>query len=112
MHIRKFLSIFLIGLVFAIAGCSSDSTSGISEEDRLPDSDGDGTVDKHEDDIDGDGIVNKDHTDDDGDGIPDATDPTPNGPGGEAPTPGLGPGATPPLPTMVSQGCSHRQIKV
>ena len=27
MHIRKFLSIFLIGLVFAIAGCSSGSSS-------------------------------------------------------------------------------------
>ena len=39
--------------------------------------------------MDGDGIVNKDDTDDDGDGTPDATDPTPNGPGGEAPTPGL-----------------------
>jgi hypothetical protein len=89
MHIRKFLSIFLIGLVFAIAGCSSDSTSGISDEDRLPDTDNDGIVDKNDPDIDGDGIVNKDDTDDDGDGTPDATDPTPNGDGGEAPTPDL-----------------------
>jgi len=89
MHIRKFLSIFLIGLVFAIAGCSSDSTSGISDEDRLPDTDNDGIVDKNDPDIDGDGIVNKDDTDDDGDGTPDATDPTPNGDGDQAPTPGL-----------------------
>ena len=89
MHIRKYLSIFLIGLVFAIAGCSSDSTSGISEEDRLPDTDNDGIVDKNDPDIDGDGSLNKDDTDDDGDGTPDATDPTPNGPGGEAPTPDL-----------------------
>ena len=89
MHIRKYLSIFLIGLVFAIAGCSSDSTSGISEEDRLPDTDNDGIVDKNDHDIDGDGTLNKDDTDDDGDGTPDATDPTPNGPGGEAPTPDL-----------------------
>ena len=112
MHIRKYLSIFLIGLVFAIAGCSPDSTSGISEEDKLPDTDNDGIVDKHDPDIDGDGILNKDDTDIDGDGIsnptpddndgdgipnsddstpnvPDTpTDPTPNGPGGEAPTPG------------------------
>ena len=88
MHIRKYLSIFLIGLVFAIAGCSSDSTSGISDEDRLPDTDNDGIVDKHDPDIDGDGILNKDDADDDGDGTPDTTDPTPNGDGGEAPTPG------------------------
>ena len=89
MHIRKYLSIFLIGFVFAIAGCSSDSSSGISEEDRLPDTDNDGIVDKHDPDIDGDGILNKDDADDDGDGTPDTTDPTPNGDGGEAPTPGL-----------------------
>ena len=113
MHIRKYLSIFLIGLVFAIAGCSPDSTSGISEEDKLPDTDNDGIVDKHDPDIDGDGILNKDDTDIDGDGIsnptpddndgdgipnsddstpnvPDTpTDPTPNGDGGEAPTPDL-----------------------
>ena len=89
MHVRKYLSIFLIGLVFAIAGCSSDSTSGISEEDKLPDTDNDGIVDKNDPDIDGDNILNKDDTDDDGDGTPDATDPTPNGPGGEAPTPDL-----------------------
>ena len=88
MHIRKYLSIFLIGLVFAIAGCSSDSTSGISEEDKLPDTDNDGIVDKNDPDIDGDNILNKDDTDDDGDGTPDADDSTPNGPGGEAPTPG------------------------
>jgi len=89
MHIRKYLSIFLIGSVFVIAGCSSDSSSGISEEDRLPDTDNDGIVDKHDPDIDGDGILNKDDADDDGDGTPDTTDPTPNGDGGEAPTPGL-----------------------
>ena len=89
MHIRKYLSIFLVGFVFVIAGCSSDSSSGISEEDRLPDTDNDGIVDKHDPDIDGDGILNKDDADDDGDGTPDTTDPTPNGDGGEAPTPGL-----------------------
>ena len=88
-HIRKYLSIFLIGLVFAIAGCSSDSSSGISDEDRLPDTDNDGIVDKNDPDIDGDGILNKDDTDTDGDGTPDAIDPEPNGDGGEAPTPGL-----------------------
>ena len=89
MHIRKFLSIFLIGLVFAIAGCSPDSTSGISEEDRLPDSDGDGTVDPHDNDMNGNGTDNEDDPDIDGDDIPNADDSTPNGPGGEAPTPGL-----------------------
>jgi len=90
MHVRKFLSIFLIGLVFAIAGCSGSSSSGgSSDNEQLPDSDGDGIVDPHDNDMDGDGIDNEDDTDDDGDGIPDATDPTPNGDGGEAPTPGL-----------------------
>ena len=94
MHIRKYLSIFLIGLVFAIAGCNSHSTSGISDAERGPDTDGDGIVNEHDgdidgdgkpngndDDIDGDGTLNKDDTDDDGDGTPDATDPTPEGPG-------------------------------
>jgi len=89
MHIRKYLSIFLISLLFAIAGCSPDSTSGISEEDRLPDTDNDNIVDKHDPDMDGDGTLNKDDTDTDGDGTSDATDPTPDGPGGEAPTPDL-----------------------
>ena len=93
MHIRKFLSIFLIGLVFAIAGCSSDSTSGISEEDKLPDTDNDGIVNNHDgdidgdgkpnqndDDIDGDGVTNDQDGDDDGDGIADGGDSTPEGP--------------------------------
>ncbi len=93
MHIRKYLSIFLIGLVFAIAGCSSDSSSGISDEDRLPDTDNDGIVDKHDgdidgdgkpnqndDDIDGDGVTNDKDGDDDGDGIADGGDSTPEGP--------------------------------
>jgi hypothetical protein len=99
MHIRKFLSIFLIGLVFAIAGCNSNSTSGISDAERGSDIDGDGIGDEHDgdidgddipngndDDIDGDGILNKDDTDDDGDGTPDATDPTPEGPGDNSPS--------------------------
>ena len=93
MLIRKYLSIFLIGLVFAIAGCSSDSSSGISDEDRLPDTDNDGIVDNHDgdidgdgkpnqndDDIDGDGVTNDKDGDDDGDGIADGGDSTPEGP--------------------------------
>jgi len=94
MHVRKFLSIFLIGLVFAIAGCNNHSTSGISDAERGPDIDGDGIVNEHDgdidgdgipnendDDIDGDGILNKDDTDDDGDGTDDANDKTAEGPG-------------------------------
>ena len=94
MHIRKYLSIFLIGLVFAIAGCSGSSSSGSSDNELLPDTDNDGIVDNHDgdidgdgkpnqndDDIDGDGVTNDKDGDDDGDGTPDATDPTPEGPG-------------------------------
>ena len=90
MRIRKYLSIFLIGFAFAIAGCTSDSSSGISDEDRLPDTDNDGIVDKHDPDLDGDGLDNNDPAEDDidGDGTPDAIDQTPNGPGGEAPRAG------------------------
>ena len=93
MHIRKYLSIFLIGFVFVIAGCSPDSTSGISEEDKLPDTDNDGIVNNHDgdidgdgkpnqddDDIDGDGVTNDQDGDDDGDGIADSGDSTPEGP--------------------------------
>ena len=94
MHVRKYLSIFLIGLVFAIAGCSSSTDSGIGDLEKSLDTDGDGIANEHDgdidgdgkpnendDDIDGDGILNKDDTDDDGDGTDDANDKTAEGPG-------------------------------
>jgi len=94
MHIRKYLSIFLISLVFAIAGCSSSTDSGIGDLEKSLDTDGDGIANEHDgdmdgdgkpngndDDIDGDGILNKDDTDDDGDGTDDANDKTAEGPG-------------------------------
>ena len=94
MHVRKYLSIFLIGLVFAIAGCSSSTDSGIGDLEKSLDTDGDGIVNEHDgdidgdgipnendDDIDGDGIFNKDDTDDDADGTDDANDKTAEGPG-------------------------------
>ena len=93
MLIRKYLSIFLIGLVFAIAGCSGSSSSGSSDNELLPDTDNDGIVDNHDgdidgdgkpnqndDDIDGDGVTNDKDGDDDGDGIADGGDSTPEGP--------------------------------
>ena len=90
MHLKKYLSIFLIGFAFAVAGCSSsDSSGGISDSDQAPDTDGDGIIDDNDLDIDGDGILNKDDTDIDGDGTPNAGDENPNG----------GPGVTPPTDT-------------
>jgi surface protein len=82
MHIRKYLSIFLVGLVFAIAGCSggSSSSGGSSDADLLPDTDGDGIVDQHDFDIDGDGIDNNIDDDIDGDGTLNKDDSTANGP--------------------------------
>ena len=97
MLIRKYLSILLIGLVFAIAGCSSGgSSSGINEElpdtdgdginnDNDGDIDGDGTSNGEDDDIDGDGKPNDSDHDDDGDGKPDDQDDTPGGPAGPPP---------------------------
>ncbi|MDB4827422.1 hypothetical protein OAI08_11155 [Gammaproteobacteria bacterium] len=89
MHLKKYLSIFLIAFAFAVAGCSSsDSSGGISDNDQAPDTDGDGIINDNDLDIDGDGILNKDDTDIDGDGTPNAGDENPNG----------GPGVTPPNP--------------
>ena len=90
MHLKKYLSIFLIGFAFAVAGCSSsDSSGGISDNDQAPDTDGDGIINDNDLDIDGDGILNKDDTDIDGDGTPNAGDENPNG----------GPNVTPPTDT-------------
>ena len=90
MHLKKYLSIFLIAFAFAVAGCSSsDSSGGISDNDQAPDTDGDGIINDNDLDIDGDGILNKDDTDIDGDGTPNAGDENPNG----------GPGVTPPTDT-------------
>ena len=75
MHIRKYLSIFLIGLVFAIAGCSSGSSSSGLDRDPIEDIDGDGIADIVDPDMDGDGTPNADDSDMDGDGIPNAEDP-------------------------------------
>jgi hypothetical protein len=87
MHLKKYLSVFLIAFAFAVAGCSSsDSSGGISDNDQAPDTDGDGIINDNDLDIDGDGILNKDDTDIDGDGTPNAGDENPNG----------GPGVTPP----------------
>ena len=56
MHIRKYLSIFLIGSVFVIAGCSGSSNSGVNK-DPIEDIDGDGIADIVDPDIDGDGTA-------------------------------------------------------
>ena len=77
MHIRKYLSIFLIGFVFVIAGCSSGSSSSGLDRDPIEDIDGDGIADIVDPDIDGDGIPNADDPDDDNDGVEDSVDPTP-----------------------------------
>ena len=77
MHIRKFLSIFLIGLVFVIAGCSSGSSSSGLDRDPIEDIDGDGVADIVDPDMDGDGIPNAEDPDDDNDGVEDSVDPTP-----------------------------------
>ena len=66
MHIRKYLSISLIGFVFVIAGCSSGSSSSGLDRDPIEDIDGDGIAD----------IVDPDA---DGDGTPDVQDDTPGG---------------------------------
>ncbi len=89
MHIRKYLSIFLIGFVFAIAGCNSGSSSGVDDEtdtdlDGITDNndldiDGDGINNNLDDDIDGDGILNPEDPDMDGDGVKDEDDKTPGG---------------------------------
>ena len=76
MHIRTYLSIFLIGFVFVIAGCSGSSNSGVNK-DPIEDIDGDGIADIVDPDIDGDGIPNADDPDDDNDGVEDSVDPTP-----------------------------------
>ena len=57
MHIRKYLSIFLIGSVFVIAGCSSGSSSSGLDRDPIEDIDGDGIADIVDPDIDGDGTA-------------------------------------------------------
>ena len=80
MHIRKYLSIFLIGFVFVIAGCSGSSNSGVNK-DPIEDIDGDGIADIVDPDIDGDGIPNKDDPDIDGDGEPNGVDPDADGDG-------------------------------
>ena len=77
MHIRKYLSIFLIGFVFVIAGCSSGSSSSGLDRDPIEDIDGDGIADIVDPDIDGDGIPNAQDPDDDNDGVEDSVDPTP-----------------------------------
>ena len=79
MHIRKYLSIFLIGFVFVIAGCSSGSSSSGLDRDPIEDIDGDGIADIVDPDIDGDGEPNGVDPDADGDGTPDAEDDTPGG---------------------------------
>ena len=94
MHVRKFLSIFLVSLVFVIAGCGGGgSSSGIGGDESAPDTDGDGIVNEHDgdidgdgipnqndDDVDGDGVTNDQDGDDDNDGIADDNDSTPEGP--------------------------------
>ena len=77
MHIRKYLSISLIGFVFVIAGCSSGSSSSGLDRDPIEDIDGDGIADIVDTDIDGDGIPNAQDPDDDNDGVEDSVDPTP-----------------------------------
>ncbi len=77
MHIRKYLSIFLIGFVFVIAGCSSGSSSSGLDRDPIEDIDGDGIADIVDPDMDGDGIPNAEDPDDDNDGVEDSVDPTP-----------------------------------
>jgi hypothetical protein len=90
MHIRKYLSIFLlIGFAFVVAGCSSGSSSGVDDEtdtdlDGITDNndldiDGDGINNNLDPDIDGDGIPNEQDPDMDGDGVDDSTDNTPGG---------------------------------
>ncbi len=80
MHLKKYLSIFLIGLAFAITGCSSGSSSGGLHRDPIQHIDGDGIADIVDPDIDGDGKTNGIDPDADGDGTPDAEDDTPGGP--------------------------------
>ena len=77
MHVKKYLSIFLIGLAFAIAGCSSGSSSGGLDRDPIEDIDGDGIADIVDPDMDGDGIPNAEDPDDDNDGVEDSIDPSP-----------------------------------
>ena len=77
MHVKKYLSIFLIGLAFAITGCSSGSSSGGLDRDPIEDIDGDGIADIVDPDMDGDGILNEQDPDDDNDGVEDSIDPTP-----------------------------------
>jgi len=77
MHVRKVLSISLVGLVFAIAGCSSGSSSSGLDRDPIEDIDGDGIADIVDPDMDGDGIPNAEDPDDDNDGVEDSVDPTP-----------------------------------
>ena len=77
MHVKKYLSIFLIGLAFAITGCSSGSSSGGLDRDPIDDIDGDGIADIVDPDVDGDGIPNEEDPDIDGDGIPNGEDPDP-----------------------------------
>ena len=76
MHLKKYLSIFLIGIAFAVAGCSGDSNSGVNKE-PIDDIDGDGIADIVDPDMDGDGIPNEQDPDDDNDGVEDSIDPTP-----------------------------------
>jgi hypothetical protein len=77
MQLKKYLSIFLIGLAFAITGCSSGSSSGGLDRDPIEDIDGDGIADIVDPDMDGDGIPNEQDPDDDNDGVEDSIDPTP-----------------------------------
>ena len=77
MYIRKYLSIFLIGFVFVIAGCSSGGSSSGLDRGPIEDIDGDGIADIVDSDIDGDGIPNEQDPDDDNDGVEDSVDPTP-----------------------------------
>ena len=69
---------FVIVSMFALAGCTSSSTSGV-DFDR--DTDSDGISDKNDLDIDGDGIPNVSDPDIDGDGIPNEQDPDRDGDG-------------------------------
>ena len=77
MHLKKYLSIFLIGFAFAVAGCSSGSSIGGLDRDPIEDIDGDGIADIVDPDMDGDGIPNEQDPDDDNDGVEDSIDPTP-----------------------------------
>ncbi|MAB85722.1 MAG: hypothetical protein CML51_00180 [Rhodobacteraceae bacterium] len=77
MHLKKYLSLFLISFAFAITGCSSGSSSGGLDRDPIEDIDGDGIADIVDPDIDGDGIPNEQDPDDDNDGVEDSIDPTP-----------------------------------